>query len=193
MIVVLGRAELDERGGLSGRAGRIAAAAVGAGAGVELVGSVTDDAAGDAAITQLGREGIGHAALLRMPTSGQPRLDASDIELGLRYVSECRVLIVADPLDEAGLTAAIDGAQYHRAQLVIAATVERSPAANALPDQATVLAAPAGKDDGAFARLVGLYAAQLDAGRVAADAWRDALTTTGWEASDEEVSAGVEP
>ena len=128
-----------------------------------------------------------------MPTSGQPRLDASDIELGLRYVSECRVLIVADPLDEAGLTAAIDGAQYHRAQLVIAATMEPSSAANALPDHATVLAAPAGEDDGAFARLVGLYAAQLDAGRVAADAWRDALITTGWEAADEEVNAGVEP
>ena len=67
MIVVLGRPELDERGALSGRAGGIAAAAAGVGAGVEIVGSVTDDGNGDATITALGRQRIGHAAVLRMP------------------------------------------------------------------------------------------------------------------------------
>ena len=179
MIVVLGRPDLDERGALGRAAGRIAAAAAASGAGVELVGSVTDDDAGDATITQLGSAGIGHAALLRMPTSGEPRLDASDIELGLRYVSECRVLVIADTLDGAALAAAVDGARYHRAQLVVAAPFEAS-AAPPLPDDATVLAAPV-DDDGAFAELVGRYAAQLDAGRGAADAWRDALSSTGWE------------
>ena len=116
MIVVLGRPRLDALGGLARLAGRIAAAAATNGARVELVGSVTDDDAGDAAITALGKAGIGHAALLRMPTSaGQPRLDAADIELGLRYVSDCRVLVIADALDAAALAAAVDGAQYHGA------------------------------------------------------------------------------
>ena len=184
MIVVLGRPDLDERGLLARRAGRVAAAAAAEGAAVELVGSVTDDAAGDATITELGREGIGHAALLRMPTSGEPRLDGADIELGLRYVSDCRVLVVTESLDDAALDAAIDGATYHRAQLVVAAPLAAAAAAQ-LPEEATVLAPP-DEDDGAFADLVGRYAAQLDAGRGAADAWRDAITATGWEEADRE-------
>ena len=185
MIVVLGRPQLDERGTLIRRAGRVATAAAGSGANVELVGSVTDDGAGDATITELGRNGIGHAALLRMPTTGEPRLDAADIELGLSYVSDCRVLVIADELDAAALAAAIEGAQYHRAHLVVAGSLPANAAASAsaapqLPDDATVLAAPA-EDDGAFADLVGRYAAQLDAGRIAADAWHDAIAATGWE------------
>ena len=191
MIVVLGRPELDERGALSGRAGRVAAAAAGAGASVELVGSVTDDGDGDATITELGREGIGHAAVLRMPTTGAPRLDAADIELGLRYVTECRVVVVADALDAAALAAAIDGARYHRAALVIAAAQSALPRDAELPSDTTVLDAP-DEDDGAFAALVGRYAGQLDAGRGAADAWRDALNSTGWESADEEAEVGAQ-
>jgi hypothetical protein len=182
VIVVLGRPELDERGTLAGRAGRVAAAAAGAGSGVELVGSVTDDASGDATITALGRQRIGHAAVLRMPTTGAPRLDAADIELGLRYVSECHVLVVTDSLDEAGLAAAVEGARYHRAALVIAAAQPMLPDDEEMPEDTTVLAAPE-EDDGAFAGLVGGYASRLDAGRDAAEAWRDALEESGWEVS----------
>jgi hypothetical protein len=189
VIVVLGRPDLDERGALSRPAGRIAAAAAANGAGVEVVGSVTDDAAGDATITALGSSGIGHAALLRMPTSGEPRLDAADIELGLRYVSDCRVLVIAESLAGPALAAAVDGAQYHRAELIVAAPMGTSgDAAATLPDHATVLTQPEGDEAvGAFTELVGRYAALLDSGRGAADAWRDALNATGWEqaASDE--------
>jgi hypothetical protein len=184
VIVVLGRPELDEHGALDGRAGRIAAAAAGGGAKVELVGAVSDDGAGDATITQLGRTGIGHAAVLRMPARGEPRLDATDIELGLSYVTECRVLVVAHALDGAALAAAVDGARYHGAALVVAAALDPS-AAQGLPADATVLAPP-DADDGAFAGLVGRYAALLDDGRDAADAWRDALSATGWEQTQPE-------
>src|SRR5205085_2938595 len=123
---------------------------------------------------------------LRMPTSGAPRLDAADIELGLRYVSDCRVLVIADSLDGAALAAAVEGARYHRAPLVVAAAFDAS-AAPALPDDSTVLDVPAQtEDDSAFAALVGRYAAQLDAGRGAADAWRDAISAIGWEESTAE-------
>ena len=57
-------------------------------------------------------------------------------------------------------------------------------AAADLPADATVLEAP-DEDAGAFARLVGRYAAQLDAGRGAAEAWQDALSDTGWESHAE--------
>ena len=75
---------------------------------VELVGSIGDDPSGDAIVVELGRAGIGHAALLRDPggttpvtgrlTSQLPRLDAADVDLGLRYVIDFTVLILADPL-----------------------------------------------------------------------------------------------
>jgi hypothetical protein len=188
VIVVLGRPELDERGALARPAGRIAVAAAASGARVELVGTVTDDDAGDAAITRLGAARIGHAAVLRMPTSAEPRLDAADIELGLRYVSECRVLVIADTLDGPALAAAIDGARYHAAQLIVAAPTDEMPDSTALPAEATVLAAPDG-DDVAFAELVGRYAAHLDKGAGAADAWREALAATGWEAAPGDARA----
>lgn len=187
MIVVLGRPTLDELGGLGQLAGRIAAAATANGASVELAGSVGDDSEGDAVIVELGRAGVGHAALLRVPAEAGARLEAADIELGLRYLTECRVLVIADTLDWPALAAAVDGARYHAAKLVVAGADE-SPGSPELPTDATVLAAPE-EDDGAFALLVGRYAAQLDAGRGAADAWHSAVSETGWEQSEAKESA----
>jgi hypothetical protein len=189
VIVVVGRPGLDEGGALDRLTGRIAAAAATNGARVEVVGSVADDAVGDETIVVLGRARVGHAALLRVPGGQVIRLDAADIELGLRYVADCRVLVVADELDEAALRAAIDGARYHGAQLVVAAPVALDAAPVALdaadlPDHATVLTAP-DEDAGAFAELVGRYVALLDAGSDPADAWRDALSATGWEPAAE--------
>lgn len=198
MIVVVGRPALDERGGLVPLAGGVAAAAADYGARVEVVGSVPDDSTGDATITELGRRGIGHAALLRMPPTNErrletteppdettePRLDAADIELGLRYVADCRVLVIADVLDAPAAAAAVDGARYHGAKLVLTTAVAAPAGAPSidLPADATLLAAP-DRDDGAFAELIGRYAARLDAGSDAADAWRDAVDATGWEHS----------
>ncbi|MEP7159249.1 MAG: hypothetical protein ABI797_07460, partial [Chloroflexota bacterium] len=133
MIVVLGRPGLTADGRLARAAGRIAQAAATAGSRVELVGSVGDDAAGEAVALALGVAGVGHAALLRDPAGVTPsvdsdgietgaplaRLDASDIDLGLRYVPECRVLVVADPLDERALGIAIEAATYHGAALIV--------------------------------------------------------------------------
>lgn len=194
MIVVLGLPGLTERGALDRIAGRVCAAAAAAGARVELVGSVGDDADGDAVVVELGRAGIGHAALLRDAGAATPRtddeatesprlprLEAADVELGLQYVTECRVLVVAEPLDGEALRAAVDGAAYHGAALIALRTAGTA-AADGLPAAATVLEAPPA-DDGAFARLVGSYAAALDAGRAPAEAWHDAIADTGWEAS----------
>ena len=180
MIVVIGRPALDESGEFDRLTGRVAAAAARNGSRVEIVGSATDDHGGDATIVALGRAGVGHAALLRLPGAGLPRLDAADIELGLSYVADCRVLVVADELDGAALQAAVDGARYHAAQLIFAASTA-APGVD-LPEHATVLTPP-DEDAGAFAELVGRYAARLDAGSDAPDAWRDALSATGWERS----------
>ncbi len=187
MIVVVGRPGLDGVGQLTRPAARIALAAAEAGSTVELVGAVGDDADGEAAVLELGRNGIGHAALLRDPggatprepgSSPLPRLDAADVALGLSYLAECQVLVVAEPVAEAALNAALDAAAYHRAALVVLTDGQRRAAA--LPADATVLDLP-DEDSGAFALLVGIYAARLDAGDGPASAWQNALAGSGWE------------
>ena len=189
MIVVVGRPGLDDGGALDRLTGRVAAAAAANGARVEVVGSVADDAVGDETIVALGRARVGHAALLRVPGGQGIRLDAADIELGLRYVADCRVLVVADDMDKTALSAAVDGARYHGAQLVVTTSVALD--ATDLPDHATVLTAP-DEDAGAFAELVGRYVALLDAGSDPAKAWRDALSATGWEHAAEGDDTAIE-
>ncbi len=197
MIVVLGRPGLTGDGRLARAAGRIALAAAQAAGRVELVGSVGDDADGEKVALALGVAGIGHAALLRDPAGVTPRIDSdggetgsplarldrADVDLGLRYLPFCRVLVAAEPLDAGALSAAIDAAVYHAAALICLMPAGAAPPAT-LPESATVLELP-GQDDGAFADLVGRYAAHLAAGMAAADAWQKAVDETGWEPAAE--------
>jgi ribokinase len=202
VIVVLGRPGLGNAGsvesgeagaaaGLHGRAAAIALAARRAGASVELVGSVGDDPEGDLVMVGLGAAGIGHAAVLRDPTARTPtaegateagplpRLDPGDVSLGLSYLSQCRVLVIAEPLTAAANEVAAEAAAYHGAAIVAVAE-EGSPADPGLPETATVLEAAAGDQD-AFAELVGRYAAALDGGDSPAEAFRRARDAAGWE------------
>jgi len=201
VIVVVGRPGLSTTGRLGLPAARVALAAAETGARVELVGSVGDDAAGEQVALELGRHGIGHAALLRDPAASTPHessddeekeeagpdrgpvphLDAADVALGLSYLADCQVLVVAEPLSPAALTAASEAAAYHGAALVVVGDDE---AGATLPDDATLLGVP-DADVEAFSRLVGLYAAQLEAGQPPADAWQAALESSGWEPAAE--------
>lgn len=204
MIVVLGRPGLTADDHIGRSAGLIALAAAHAGGRVELVGSVGDDPAGDAVIVELGRAGIGHAAVLRdpagvTPRAGEtddadealetddpddpgerlPRLDAADVELGLAYLAECQVLVAAETLPADVMRIVSDAATYHGAALIVLAA-DGQPPDMEMPETATVLAVPT-DDGGAFAQLVGRYAALLDAGRPPVDAWSDAVSEGGWE------------
>lgn len=189
MIVVLGRPRLDERGALSGTAGRVAVAARSAGAQVTIVGLVADDAAGDAAVTELGRAGVGHAALLRQPGGGDVRpLERADIELALGYVPECQVLVAAEPLSDDALSATAEAAAYHGAALICVTEPGKTP--NGLPDNSTVLEEPE-EDAGAFAELVGRYAAALAGGADPAEAWKSAVEKSGWEPANASETASA--
>lgn len=188
MILVVGRPGLTEEGKLDRTAARVALAAVEAGGRVELVGSVGDDPDGDAVALELGRAGIGHAALLRDPagatprpsTAGAlPRLDSGDLDLGLRYLADWRVLVMAEPIDDETLAVAADAAVYHAAALILIVAQGVNPQVG-LDRAATVLEMPE-EDAGAFGALVGRYAALLDYGRPAEDAWHEALSGSGWE------------
>jgi len=195
VIVVVGRPGLDANDQLDRLAAQIALAAATAGARVDLVGAVGDDSAADRVSLALGEAGIGHAALLRDPSAATPRalatagalprLDGHDVELGLAYLTDYRVLVVAEPVDPSALLAARDAAAYQSAALVIVVAPREGAPAD-VPADATVLEMPA-EDDGAFAQLVGRYAASLDTGTQADEAWQAAVAAVGWESvADEE-------
>ena len=192
MIVVVGRPGLDENEQLDRPAALIALAARAAGADADVVGAIGDDADGDRVGLALGKAGIGHAALLRDPSAPtprpstmnkpMPRLDGQDVELGLAYLADFRVLVVAEPLDPSAIGAARDAASFQGASLVVV-TAPGGSVAGVLPSAATVLEMPE-EDEGAFAELVGRYSAALDRGEEAAAAWQAALKAGGWETSD---------
>ena len=192
MIVVVGRPGLDEEDQLDRPAALIALAATSAGASADVVGAIGDDADGDRVALALGKAGIGHAALLRDPsaptprpttlTGPLPRLDGQDVELGLAYLAEFRVLVVAEPLEPSALAAARGAASFQGASLIVV-TKPREDAVADLPSAATVLEMPE-EDEGAFSELVGRYAAALDRGEEAAAAWQAALNAGGWETAD---------
>jgi hypothetical protein len=200
--------------GPAGRACAIALAAAGHGARVEVVGRVGDDRPGDAALIALGQAGVGPAAVLRDPVhgtplwvtpatpepddpglfeddvpvqapraAGGPRLEPADVALGLQYLTGFAVLVVADDVPADALPACVDGAQFAGAHLVILVPGGRR-LPDMLPADATVLAAPDAADDGAFAALVGRYAAAVDGGEAPAAAFRAATGAVGWEVAE---------
>lgn len=213
MIIILGRPRVyrpQPDGDLApgGLAVELALAAARAGSAVELVGSIGDDAEGDRIVVELGRAGVGHSALLRDPAArtplvGQardarplPRLEAADVELGLRRLDDCRVLVVAAELEAEALATAQEAAEAHGAALVIAAA---APGVDpeSFGAEATVLARPAAEDaetedeavivaadDAAFAALIAGYATRLDRGERPASAFAAALEDSAWESAD---------
>ncbi len=198
-----------QQGAPAGLAATIAQAAAKAGARVEMVGRVGDDPLGDELLLGLSRDGVGHAAILRdvaratpglvleaapapddpaatsyrrLPTTGTatvPELDAADVELALRYLPEHRVIVMADPVGASVARAAADAAAFAGATLVAVVAAGQTP--HAAFDVATVFEAPEDDADGAFAALVGRFAAAIDAGRPIAEAFGAVRLELGWE------------
>jgi hypothetical protein len=215
MIVVVGRPrvtrpEPDADLVPGGMAADIAVAIARSGSEVELVGSIGDDPEGDRVVVELGVEGVGHAALLRDPATrtpvlgvepsrALPRLEAADVELGLRYVPQCRVIVLAEAIDDEARKAALDAAGFHGAAVVMLAA-PGSVAADALDDTVTLLETPEAEEDGdvpgaddagadlsaaPFSAFIADYAVRLDRGEAAESAFRKALGSGAWNLADD--------
>jgi hypothetical protein len=101
------------------------------------------------------------------------------VELGLRYLVDANVIVLAESVPFDVQSVIRDAATYHGAAVV--ALVEQGDVLDAeLGRAATVLEAPPG-DVHPFSVLVGLYAARLDAGRTSEEAFREAVRVSGWE------------
>lgn len=171
-----------------GLASGIALAAA-ADARVELVARIGDDPTGDMILLALAGAGVGHAATLRdaaratpiefdddepvdpdpepgAPAAGvrpaaAPTLDAADVGLALRYLSDYRVIIAVYPADAGVLAEVTSAAGYASAHLVIVTDPGAAPL-DEIPPGALVVAAAS--DATGVAELLGRYAASVDAG-----------------------------
>jgi hypothetical protein len=194
-----GPSEMEPAGAAAGAA--MAAAA--AGATVEIVTRVGDDAPGDAVVLALAQAGVGHVATIRdagrrTPVLGDtadaadpaadatqaettaagaaeaPALDAADVGLALRYLSDYRVIVLLHQTDPGILREASAAAGWAGAHLVV---VTPDPGDQVGDVPAGTLAVTADHDAESVAALLGRYAAAVDRGEDAQAAYA-ALTGT---------------
>jgi hypothetical protein len=108
-----------------------------------------------------------------------PALDAADVELALRYLTEFGVLVLAERCDPGVVRVASDAVAWAGASLIaLVPAGETDPAG--LPADAIVFEAPDDDPDGVFAATVGAFAAALDEGDDPASAFRASVETGGW-------------
>jgi sugar/nucleoside kinase (ribokinase family) len=193
-----------------GAAARTALAAAGAGRAVQLVGRIGDDPTADGLLLDLARGRVGHVAVLRDPARATPlvpataedddepadidsseppdpttspapvvALDPDDVELGLRYLTDFGVVVVAEPAGTAVVAVAAEAARWNDAVLILVVDAEAAMP-DGLPAGAIVFEAPDDDPDGAFAGLVGHFAAAIDDGADPGTAFRGALADDGW-------------
>ena len=174
MIVVIGSPVLVGDGAALGPGATAAVTAAAAGSSVQLVGKVGDDAGGDEVLLALTQAGVGHAAILRDAAHATPRtgpglpLEAADVELALRYLTEFRVVVLADEMDAATRATAIAAAAFSGAHVVDLYGDNQGAAAEDSPTLTAFGAAAA--DPSPIAGMAGRYAAALDSGKTAAEA-----------------------
>jgi len=144
-----------------------------------LVEPVAEDGGRDDAGIESGVDPVLAARPVTPAAATAPRLESADVSLGLRYLAAFEVLVVVDDVPEDAVPVAVEAAGYADAHLVVLVGAA-GPTPALLPASATVLAAPEA-DDGAFAELVGAYAAALDRGTAPEAAFAAATGDGGWE------------
>jgi hypothetical protein len=113
----------------------------------------------------------------------RPGVDAGDVELGLRYLTEFRVIVATEQLDGELARVVTEAAGWSSATL-IALVPDGAAEPEPVPDDAILLQAPADDPDGAFDRLVGELAAAIDSGVEPRTAFRDLVAVDGWEPAE---------
>ncbi|HEV7605031.1 MAG TPA: hypothetical protein VGO15_08680 [Candidatus Limnocylindrales bacterium] len=122
--------------------------------------------------------------ILTDPRSGRvvgdgPLLDGADVDLGLRYLTEFAVVVLAEPADPDTLAIVADAARWGEARMVVVVGAgEGTP--DGLPEDVVVFEAPGADPDGVFATLVGNFAAALDEGVEPGEAFRVSIASDGW-------------
>lgn len=105
----------------------------------------------------------------------RPTLDAADVSLALRYLTDLGVIVVVHPPEPAIVSEAVAAAGWSGAHVVLV-TTPGDPRPDGLPADALVVEAPAEADDtGGVGDLLGRYAAAVDGGSGPAEAYRSLI------------------
>lgn len=112
----------------------------------------------------------------------QPVLDAADVELALRYLTDFSVVVLGDPADEQVVRVVAAATGWAGAMLIVVVP-SGAIVPEALPADAIVFEAPDADPDGVFAAMVGAFAAALDDGDDPAAAFRSTVAAEGWTAA----------
>jgi len=118
------------------------------------------------------------------PATQRMALDASDVDLALRYLTDFAVLVLAEPAASEVVAVVADAASWAGARLVVVVG-QGQPVPEGLPADVIVLEAPDADADGAFASVVGAFVATLDDGEDPGDAFRSSIRADGWQVSTE--------
>jgi sugar/nucleoside kinase (ribokinase family) len=113
-----------------------------------------------------------------------PPLDAADVDLGLRYLTDFAVVVLAEPAGPDVVRVAADAARWAEARLVMVVAAGDS-APDGLPTDVIVFEAPGSDPDGVFATLVGDFAAALADGAELEEAFRASVASDGWSEAAE--------
>jgi pfkB family carbohydrate kinase len=113
------------------------------------------------------------------PTPPGPALEAADVELGLRYLTDFAVVVLAEAADPQTIAVVADAARWGEARMILVLDAgETVP--DGLPGEVTVFESPGADPDGAFADLVGTFAASIDEGTEPGAAFRSSIASDGW-------------
>ena len=174
------------------------------------MGKTGDDTTADGVVLDLARGGVGHVALLRDSARGTPleaitpdavdepdsddpdqadanpppaplgpTLEAADVELGLRYLTDFAVVVLAEGAEPETISVVAHAASWGGARMILVVGAGQA-LPTGLPDDVVVFEAPATDPDGAFADLVGAFAASLDEGTEPGAAFRSSIASDGW-------------
>ena len=118
------------------------------------------------------------------PVASAPPLDAADVDLGLRYLTDFAVVVLAESAGPDVVRVVADAARWAEARLVLVVAASGS-VPDGLPADGIVFEAPDIDPDGVFATLVGDFAAALDDGAEPEDAFRASVASDGWSEATE--------
>jgi hypothetical protein len=108
-----------------------------------------------------------------------PALEAADVELGLRYLTDFAVVVLAEPVDVETIAVVAAAARWGEARMILVVQAGQA-VPDGLPSDVVVFESPPDDPDGAFADLVGAFAAALDEGTDPGVAFRSSIASDGW-------------
>ncbi len=127
-------------------------------------------------------EGVGERVGESAPQGSGASLEAADLELGLRYLVDFAVLVLAEPAAANVMQVVADAAAWGETRLIVVVD-PGAEVPDGLPADAIVFEAPDLGPEDAFASMVGSFAAALDVGEDPAQAFQSSIETDGWKAS----------